>query len=426
MKTTIPKEKKQRLKNTTKNIDTRYSDSPVSVFIDKKEPSLTLVTGQKPLFAQCKFILDKRSTNLKDKQFSIDGSYTKQLPDYFASEQDIELNFQDSSAGSTFIELIQFAPNGEQATLRRCECNDAHKEHITYLENNNKLPTTTVSKSVIERIIYESTEHMPFELCEMNQEQQSIRVQRDGKVEDKHLPNDIKLPISMVMTPETTQQLSDLCDNTDGDEIEIAQQGDLLTFKADDGAVTCFVGGINELRAKSPEKTQTLRHVELSFYEFKAELGHCLKEYSVIKKANDALLYLDDKKAAIAVFTQPYEFVRPISTSKVSGKKNKYSLYRFSPKDLLDIKIKDLNGANSTRLDIIKYPNGELKLGVYSSSKDKLPYRSIPIENDESQLSKVLVMLESLEKIEVTSQHKKQEVQEDLFASGMYDGDDEY
>ena len=110
MKTIIPKEKKQRLKNTTKNIDTRYSDSPASVFIDKKEPSLTLVTGQKPLFAQCKFILDKRSTNLKDKQFSIDGSYTKQLPDYFASEQDIELNFQDSSAGSTFIELIQIDP----------------------------------------------------------------------------------------------------------------------------------------------------------------------------------------------------------------------------------------------------------------------------------------------------------------------------
>jgi hypothetical protein len=90
MKMIIPRNKKELLKNITENIDTRYADSSATVLINKKERSLTLVTGQKPLFAHCVFILDKRSTNLKDSTFSIDGSYAKQLPYYFASNQDIE------------------------------------------------------------------------------------------------------------------------------------------------------------------------------------------------------------------------------------------------------------------------------------------------------------------------------------------------
>lgn len=422
MKIIIPKEKKQLLKNTTINIDTRYADSLATVLINKKERSLTLVTGQKPLFAHCVLILDKSSTNLKDTQFSIDGSYAKQLSHYFASEQDIELSFQASSASSSFIELIQTGSKDGEATLRRCECSDASEEHLNYLKDNKQLPTTIVSKAAIERIVFESTEHMPFEFCEIDKEQQRIRVQRDGKVEDKHLPNDIKLPISMVMTPEITQQLTDLCDNTSGNEIEIAQQGELLTFKAGEGAVTCSVAELSEFHSKVPEKTQTLQDVELDFYAFKAELKHCFKAYGVIKKANDALLYLSDKKAAIAVFTEPYKFVHPITVSNIGSKKgNVSSLFRFSPKDLLNIKIKDLIGARSTRLEIIKHDNGELKLGVYYSKEDKLPYCSIPIEKDESQLPHVLALLEELyqNQGDTNTQSIKQEVQKDLFADVM-------
>lgn len=418
--------KKVLLKNITENIDTRYADNSATVLINKKERALTLVTGQKPLFAHCVLKLDKRSTGLKDTHFSIDGSYAKQLSHYFASEQDIELSFQASSAGSSFIELIQTGSKNGQAILRRCKCSDASEEHLTYLKDNAQLPTATISKAAIERIVFESTEHMPFEFCEMDKEQQRIRIQRDGKVEDKHLPNDIKLPISMVMTPEITQQLTDLCDNTGGNEIEIAQQGELLTFKTGEGAVTCSVAGLSEFHSKVPEKTQTLQDVELDFYVLKAELQHCFKAYGVIKKANDALLYLSDKKAAIAVFTGPYKFVHPITVSNIGSKKdNVSSLFRFSPKDLLNIKIKDLIGARSTRLEIIKHENGELKLEVYYSKEDKLPYCSIPIEKDESQLPKVLTMLESLENKQTTTQHKKPNVQEDLFA-GVLEGDDEY
>lgn len=428
MKIIIPKEKKQLLKNTTIHIDTSYSDSLATVLINKKERSLTLVTGQKPLFAHCVFILDKGSTNLKDKQFSIDGSYAKQLPHYFTSEQDIELNFQASSADSSFIELIQTDLKDNEATLRRCECSDASKEHLIYLKDNKQLPTTTVSKTVIERAIFESTGHMPYQFIELDSDKQHIRVQRDGKVEKKYLPKDIKLPVSIVMTQEITYKLFDFCKTINGDKIEMVQQGELLTFKTDESSVTSTLTGLNEFYTKTPEKTETLRFVELDFYEFKAELRHCFKEYGVIKKANDALLYLSDKKAAIAVFTEPYKFVHPFTVSKIDNKKdNVNSIFRFSPKDLLNIKIKDLIGAKSTRLEVIEYSNGEIKLGVYYSLEDKLPYLSIPIEKDKSQLPKVLAMLESLDKNQHKTQHKKQEIQGDLFGSDMGEGEeDEY
>jgi hypothetical protein len=198
-----------------------------------------------------------------------------------------------------------------------------------------------------------------------------------------------------------------------------------IIFKVDEGSVTSSVAGLNEFHTKTPEKTQTLQYAELDFHAFKKELRHCFIAYGVIKKANDALLYLSNEEAAIAVFTGPYKFVYRVTVSKVSGKKsNNGSLYRFSPRDLLSIKIKDLIGATSTRLEIIKYQNGELKLGVYYSLEDKLPYRSIAIEKNESELPSMLAMLESFNKNQGNTQHEKQEVQEDLFAFYADEGEE--
>jgi hypothetical protein len=426
MNAIISSKKKTLIKNITTNIDTRYAGSLATVLISKKEGSLTLITGQSPLYSHCTFILDKSSTYLKDAQFSIDGSFAKQIPHYFESNQDIELIFHTSSSSHYSIELIHKNTKSNEDALRRCECVDACEEHLTYFKENEQRPTSIVSKSVIERVIHESGQHIPFKFLEMNKDKQHIRLQRDDDVEEVHLPGDLKLPTSMVLTPEITHQLGDLCKATDGDELEIAQQGELLILKAPESSITCSLAGVEEFFAKKPIKFSSVKHAVLDFYAFKAEVRHCFTEYGTIKKADDALLYLSDTKASIAVLTEPYEFVHPITVIETYSKtKNTESLYRFSPKELLSISISDLTKAYSTRLDILEYENGQLKLAVYYSLENKLPHRSIPIEKDESQLPKVLAMLESLDKSKNNTQHKKQEVQDDLFGFDM-DENEEY
>lgn len=259
---------------------------------------------------------------------------------------------------------------------------------------------------------------MPLELYEINAEKRYCRVQRDGNVEEVHLPDDLKLPVSMVLTEEIIREVDNVCKATDGDEIEVAQQGESITFKTPEVTVTYSLAGVEEFFAKKPLKFINEKHVVVDFLAVKNEVRHCSSEYKTIKKADDALLYLSGDKAAIAFIMPPFEFVHPITvTETCSETKNSESLYRFSLKALLGINISDLTQAASTRLDILKYENGERKLGVYFSLENTLPHRTISIEKDESLLPKVVALLEELNQSQAgtNTQNTKQEVQEDLF-----------
>ncbi len=427
MKIIISGNKKALLKNITENIDTHYADSLATILISKKEGSIKLITGKPPLCSHCVFTLDTSSTHVKDAQFSIDGSFAKQLPCYFSENEDIELSVNTLSSSATSIELIHKDTKSNENALRRCECVDVYEAHLTYLKESSQRPTSTASKAAIERVIFESTETMPFEFLEMNVDKQHFKIQRNGDVEEVQFPDNLKLPVSLVLTEGITRKLDNLCKATEGDEIEVAQQGELLTFKTPETTITYSLAGVEEFFAKKPLKFIKEQHVIVSFYTFKMEVRHCLTEYKTIKKADSALLYLSDNKAAITFITPPYVFIQPITITKTCSKtKNSESLYRFSPKVLLGINIGDLTQAKSTRLDILKYENGERKLGVYFSLENKLPHRTISIEKDESQLPIVLALLEELDQnqADTKTQSTKQELQKDLFADVMEECDD--
>lgn len=428
MKIIISSNKKALLKNITENIDTHYADSLATILISKKKGSITLITGKPPLCSHCVFTLDTSSTYIKDAQFSIDGSFAKQLSYYFNVNKDIELNVHTLSSSVTSIELIYKDIKSNENVLRRCECVDVYEAHLTYLKESAQRPTSTVPKATIERIVYESNLNMPFEFLEMDFNKQHCKIQRDGNVEGVHLPHNLKLPVSIVLTEEINRKLDNLCKATEGDEIEVAQQGELLTFKTPETTITYSLAGVEKFFAKKPLKFIKEQHVIVSFYTFKMEVKHCLTEYKTIKKADSALLYLSDNEAAIAFITPPYDFVHPITVTETCSKtKNSESLYRFSPKALQGISISDITGAASTRLDILKYENGERKLGVYFSLENKLPHRIISIEKDESQLPNVLALLAELDQnqADTKTQNTKQEVQEELFGYLM-DEEEEY
>ncbi|MBH0027531.1 hypothetical protein I6F53_11100 [Pseudoalteromonas sp. SWN29] len=418
MKINISSNKTAPLKSITENIDTRYADSLVTVLISKKEGSMTFIAGKPPLCSYCTFILDTSSTHLKDAQFSIDGSFVKQLPYYFNVDEDIELNVHTLSSSVTSIELIHKDMKSNENALRRCECVDVYEEHLTYLKESSQRLTYPVPKASLERVIYESSERMPFEFLEMNVDKQHCRIQRDGDVEEVHLPDNLELPASIVLTEEINRKLNYLCKNTESDVIEFVQQGELLTFKTPETTLTYSLAGVEEFFSKKPLKFTHEKHVVVNFYELKGEVSHCSAEYKTIKKADNAFLYLSGNEAVIAFITPPYEFVHPITvTETCSETKNSESLYRFSLKALLGINISDLTQAASTRLDILKYENGERKLGVYFSLENTLPHRTISIEKDESQLPKVVALLEELNQSQADTNtlNKKQEVQKDLF-----------
>ena len=410
MEIKISSNTKVLFKSITEVIDTRYFDNLATVLINKKEELITIIAGKPPLCSHCTFTLDTSSTHVKDTQFSIDGSFIKQLPNYFSKDEDIEFSVHTFSSNATSVELIHKDTKSSENALRRCECVDVYEAHLTYLKESAQRPTSTVSKATMERIVYESSQNKPFELLEMNADKQRCKIQRDGDVEEVHLPDNLKLTVSLVLTEEIIREVDNVCKATDGDEIKVAQQGETITFKTPEVSVTYSLAGVEEFFAKKPLKFINEKHVVVDFLTVKNEVRHCSSEYKTIKKADDALLYLNGDKAAIAFIIPPFEFVHQITvTETCSETKNSESLYRFSLKALLGINISDLTQAASTRLDILKYENGERKLGVYFSLENTLPHRTIPIEKDESQLPKVLALLEELYKsqADTNTQNKK-------------------
>ncbi|EMW7171340.1 hypothetical protein AAFM81_002154 [Vibrio fluvialis] len=417
----IPASKRPLFETLSQHIDTHYADCVVTVLTNKSDRSITFICGQSPLCAEYSFILDEHSIDLKDKQFSIDGSFAKQITHYFSDKQDINLELDVTPSGAIFVELVDTTALSKDqfqtAALRRCQCGEPCDDHLIYITDNQQRQTTTTSKSVIERLVYEANERIPFEFLEFNKEEQYLRIQRRGEIEDKLLPHDLKLPVSLVLTPQVTEQMKILCRLTSGNEIEIAQQGEVVTFKTPECAMSCSLAGVEEFYNKKPDPTSTLKYVVLNLFAFKEEVRHCFKNYGRIKKANDALLYLGDNQAAIAVLTEPYEFVHPIHVYETSDSGPLVgSLFRFSPRDLEKTHIKNSLEARKTRLDIFETSRGELKLGVYYSLQEKLPSDTIAIEKDERHLKKVLALLENIERKQGETVSKKPEQQQDLFS----------
>ena len=397
MKTIISHNYHAQLKKLASKIDTRIPENKVTAIVSKKERTIVFIEGKKPLFNQYNFKLSEQSTNLKDKKYAIDASFVKQLPDYFTSKVDIELNIRTDSKKNLYMELQHINTKHNAVALRRCTCSAAEPEHLEYLEDNKKIKPSKISKALLIKVVEEATKSLPFELLEFRNDH--IRIQRDGEVKDKPLPNVLKLATPLTITEAITKQLADLCETTNSSDIEIDQAGDVLTFKTEECTVTHSLAGIEEFRAKTPTKTKTLFQFVLDFYTFKEELRHCIKAYKIIKKENRALLYLNKEQAAVAFITDPYEFVLPIEVSEVNAENTEIaSVYHFSPTDLINIKIKDLVGAKTAQFDILQEASGELKLGVYYAKDDILPSHTISIEKDDSQYKKVTTLLASLNK----------------------------
>ncbi|WP_029773241.1 hypothetical protein [Pseudoalteromonas sp. TB51] len=425
MKIIISHNNHAQLKELASKIDTRIPENKVTAIVSKKEQTIVFIVGKRPLFNLHNFKLSEQSTSLKDKKYAIDASFIKQLPDYFTSKVDIELNIRTDPKKNLYMELQHINTKHNAVALRRCTCSAADPEHLEYLKDNKKMKPSKVSKALITKVVEEATKSLPFELLEFRKD--CIRIQRDGEVRDKPLSDALKLATPLTITEAITKQLADLCETTNSSDIEINQAGDVLTFKTEECTVTHSLAGIEEFRVKTPTKTKTLLQFELDFYTFKEELRHCIKAYKIIKKENRALLYLNKEQAAVAFFTDPYEFVLPIEVSEVNAENTETaSVYHFSPTDLINIKIKDLVGAKTAQFDILQEASGELKLGVYYAKDDILPSHTIPIERDDSQYKKVASLLASLNKNDKNkgvSEPEERIEKNDFFNS---DFDDEY
>ncbi|QYJ79937.1 hypothetical protein [Shewanella acanthi] len=419
MKLIIPALKRSVLETVLNNIDTSYPTAVLSFIIDKKAKTATIISGLAPQFAQCVISIDPESSELKDTQFAIDGCFGKQLLQYDSRpDKNVLLDIEMVTATEAkCIELVGSKSDKEitgTVALYRCQCQKIETQHLKYVKDCLTRSMTTVSTMSLGLAINEACNNMPFAYIELNKDTKTIKLQRNDEIEEKAFPAHLKLAVNLVLTEAATTKLKSLCNDPSVTSIDIAQQGEELTFSTGEQTITTTISGIDAFFKQKSPPNQVIRYLIVDIYTIKNEVQQWVKHHNNIKKADEAILYIDNTSIAIFALNAPYEFVRRLKVHEISPLPQGFDhqAFRFRPKELLEMKIKDLTRAQQTKLEILQGSKGELKLGLYSTLENKLPTYSIAIENSDYQLPKILKLIEKMKTTEMTT---PKEEQVDLF-----------
>lgn len=418
MKLVILSENLQTAITMMANIDTSQQNSSVSFIVDKPTKTLTVISGQHPKLAFCNLKLDNQSTALQAVQFSIEGSFCKQLFNECLRDKDsLILDIEMESSSPKHLEVIRSfnrrTDKIDSIGVYRCRCEKIDNKHLAFQNESKSLPTQKLSKSTAEAIVYEATGHLPFQYIELNHNKECVRIQRNGEIEESKLPDHINLSCDIVLNSAATELLEQLCREPDIETIEIAQQGEDLTLKTNNQTVTCLLAGVEEFYDKVTSSHIAKKSIVLNWYNLKGLFNAWLAN-KCINKADDAIFYIDDTCFALFALNEPIEFgeIFPVKEISPSAADFDAHLFSFHPREVSKLKIHYMVDAIDTKLTIMAAENGEYSLAIYQSLKDKLATYSIPIQKAEYHMPTVQKLLKKMKNGKTT---KLKEDQQDLF-----------
>ncbi|TCN77356.1 hypothetical protein [Shewanella fodinae] len=418
MKLVIPIEELSVLKTAVENIDTKYQYCRVSFIVNPAEKTLTILTGQKPTNACCTVPLAPESTALQATQFSIDGGFLKDLMnDSASSKKDMVLDIEMTGSAAKWFEVLFLTPGfenqGGHSSVRRWRCKAADKQQLNYLGDIQSRPTNKFSPNTGKAICEEAIANLPFEFFEINKDKRQARTLRNGVIEETKLPEHIKLPFDVVLNPTAATLLSTLCDEPGVDVIEMAQQGEEITFKTQRQAITCIMTGIENFYHKNSLIFTEKQCLFVSFYTFRKMVRKWLNNKE-IRKADEAILYIDDSTLAIFAVNEEFQFGDIIPVFSIDPKAAGFNccMFRFKAQTILKTKIKNMIESSKIKISIVEDGKGGTLLRTYHSPKNELKTDSFYITPDEHQLPTVQMLLKKL--IEVEGKQRK-EAQQDMF-----------
>ena len=134
-----------------------------------------------------------------------------------------------------------------------------------------------------------------------------------------------------------------------------------------------------------------------------------------LKKANQALLYIDKDYVMLASLVEETGSNRFIKTKHIDCPKP--SLYSINLSQLSRVPIKDITHAEQMKIAVLINDKGELKLGFYNDKDNAEPYHSVT--DIEYASPKMELILQSKTKLETMLKQKNAsgdlDSQEDLF-----------
>lgn len=270
----------------------------------------------------------------------------------------------------------------------------APSEHLRFLEFIQNKSSYTLSTNSACVMMDLADTYRPFDSFEITKEQ--VVIERDNTLLPYELPEGITAKCHLLLNKEGVDQLTHLCTTTNAPEIEIYTDDERAVFS--DGRRT-FTSSLLSLQSYAQKKAEQY-HQEIklivNIFTFKEQI-ESYRKIALLKKANEALLYVDSNTLMLAGLIPETGENCFISTQEI--RTNSPSVYRINLSELSKIKIKGITEAKTIKLTMLKSSEGDYKLGFYNDRKNQHPYTSVhDVEPAPEKMKAILKAKERLEK----------------------------
>ncbi|MCW3173502.1 hypothetical protein [Shewanella subflava] len=337
----------------------------------------------------------EKSWRLKKGEWSLSASSFKQcwchLHEYTSQKEDFEIVIEyDSKKTFPYVDTLI---NGESRIYIYAQ--EVVTEHLDFLVLSEQAKQHIVSTTSIKSIIKAAETHTPFDAFEINKAQSKIRIERDNEIIPYALPQTLIPEFDLLLNKESLENLSRLCDSTRSDTLSIYTDDERAIFSDGNRVVSSSLLSLRDYAHKKETSYTVEQKLVINTYTLKDEI-ESYRNMAIVKKANEALLYIDNTNVMLAGLTKETGGNRFLSAEHIS--QTQPAVYRINLSALAKVKVKDVTTANQIKVQLLLGQDGKRKLGFYNDKDSTHPYESVyDIELAPEKMAEVLEAKKALE-----------------------------
>lgn len=245
-------------------------------------------------------------------------------------------------------------------------------EHLEFLEFTQNANCHTLATDSARAMMEVAETYRPFDSLEISEKQ--IVIDRDNTLFPFDLPQGVKPDCYLLLNKEGVDQLDHLCRTTTDPMIKMHTDDDRAMFSDSKRTFTSSLLSLKDYAQKKTDTYQQELKLIVNIYTFKKEI-ESYRNIALLKKANEALLYVDEDKIMLAGLIPETGENCFISTQEIKIKHP--SVYRINLSEVSKIKISGITDAKAIKLCMLKNNEGDYKLGFYNDRNNDYPYNSV-------------------------------------------------
>ena len=199
----------------------------------------------------------------------------------------------------------------------------------------------------------------------------------------------------MLLNKESVENLSRLCDSTHSDTLSIYTDDERAIFSDGNRVVSSSLLSLRDYAHKKETSYTVEQKLVINTYTLKEEI-EIYRNMAIVKKANEALLYIDNTNVMLAGLTKETGGNRFLSAEHIS--ETPPWVYRINLSARAKVKVKDVTTANQIKVQMLLGRDDKRKLGFYNDKDSTHPYESVyDIELAPEKMAEVLEAKKTLE-----------------------------